>query len=829
MNQLKNNLIVCIILVQFFSLLSSSEFSQICDNNVHAQISDNTYQSSHSKDHCFVYVTIEKPKSFSVPTSHVIAKYGSARLKNYLATVITPMIRAVTMDNYYCALAGYASPHGLRDCLAKSSQFVRSDERVIEKLNIRIESYCTRIDEVLFDKQGMFCQELSFDKQVALAKIYAEFLQEFYCSHAKAIFEKNVHNSSTKQVLNTFKWDKTSYDGNNYCSSHRQIEQRYAESVNGNLGAVYVALHLGDIEKANTIGQKRIKTEFSGKLWGKTEKVTSVFENYPDLKKVVEQRSLAEKAKMEQERVAKQNALQQQVTEWQEKYKVYNNNYEKFPVPYDTLLQRHRAADRDVIVTFSKKIHKVSPEKATHIHPTLLSANKKEILFDGCHLQHQLVDEAISVIDTAISCDLVENIQDAVIDLANASLMSNKAGDIVTTSYTLDTCWAIIDFGKKAAHYTYATGIAVTEGIIEGAVEALCGAVNTVCHPVKAAQEVANSFVTAGYCLGKLTYKIAEHAAICDMMEINSEHAEQMIREHSCDSSVFFAVYEAAKDVSAQDIARVGTKTVADMMLLHGATKVISSITKTALPMFVNAMRKGAQSTEVAVTAEGIPVRCAEEIASLMNDIEKVGGSSEIIAAAVEVANEAYELLRTFNISKYDASIGNLKKLEQAIERFKNIPGALTKDGALFKALEYGQKAEVLTDAKKILEIKGRLTTARGAMYEVEKALELMEAGENILYLGEKIALPNVLKGLPNVGYRDFDITTATKLIECKNINWPEWVGPRSDRIRGNLIGQLTIAQNKGKIFEFYSKQMIPDQWKSWLMKNGIKFFEEYL
>jgi len=160
MKRKKNNFFIYVLLIQFCFLYSSHEFHQVSNDAPHVEMNFNNHQDVRPAGHCYIRVETQKSKypSMQIPASHVIAKYGSLQLKNYLATVITPMMRTVTMDNYYCALAGYASPHGLRDCLAQTSQFLRSDERVvIEQLNTRIESYCTRIDEVLFDKQGMFC------------------------------------------------------------------------------------------------------------------------------------------------------------------------------------------------------------------------------------------------------------------------------------------------------------------------------------------------------------------------------------------------------------------------------------------------------------------------------------------------------------------------------------------------------------------------------------------------------------------------------------------------------------------------------------------------
>jgi hypothetical protein len=804
--------------IQFFSLFSSNEFKQVHNNHKTSHIEmnvDNHQNVGRSNSLQISSRFIKTPDTFyRCPANYsIVADQGSEQLKNHFATVIAPMIFTAAIQNYYRVIPGYESPHGLRDCINELSQFLHSDKTIIENLTSRLNSYCERIENVLFNgKHSSFCHTLSPCAQIELVRIYADFLKEFCSDNAPYHFYNQSQKSSLMQnTMSMIDWRW--YDGKDYKSNDKEVKQRYAAALNGSLGAVHKALHAGDSEKAYTIGQQRVVTAVS-KI-RKIETVASVFEVYPDVKKVVEQAYRTDKAKVEQARMAMQMAIKQDAVVVQAECKT--PLVKKSGIA--AMAQRCDAATRNSIdAQFFKKIHKVSSKDATHINSEHLTADRKGILIDGGHLQHHLVDEAISVVDTVTSCDLIENMQDAVIDLANVSLASNKDGDVITASRTLDVCWAIIDFAQDAARYAYTSLRPVVAGMVEGVGESLYGAVHVVCHPVEAAHELVNSFVTMGYCVGKMTYNIAEFSAVCDMVEMHPECVEQVIQEYSCDPMVFFAAYEQAKTISTQDAARVGTKTVADMMLLHGATKVVSAIAKESLPAFLSCMRKGAQSADLAITTEGIPVRCGEEVASLMGNVDKVSGGAGITATAIKIANQAPELLCAFKIANYDSSIGNLQKLEQAVERLKNVPGALTKDGALFKALEYGQKAEVLIDAKKTLEIKGRLATARGAMYEVEKTLELMEAGEEIIHLGVNI------KGINAT--REFDIITSVKYIECKNIDWFQQTKAKIDRMCSIFAEQLKIAIEKGMIFEVHSKNPISSDMKAWFTKKSIQFFE---
>ena len=159
--------------------------------------------------------------------------------------------------------------------------------------------------------------------------------------------------------------------------------------------------------------------------------------------------------------------------------------------------------------------------------------------------------------------------------------------------------------------------------------------VHAVLHPVETAQSVAESFVAAGYCLGKLAYTMGICDAACDVLESDPKRYEQMIEQFAIDPDALAAVYEHVKDnASVENVARFGTKTVIDTMLLHSVTSVVSAVAKDYWSKFISCMRKGGQSAEVALTAENVPVKCAEEIASVVQQMEstqKVGGGAKII------------------------------------------------------------------------------------------------------------------------------------------------------------------------------------------------------
>lgn len=171
------------------------------------------------------------------------------------------------------------------------------------------------------------------------------------------------------------------------------------------------------------------------------------------------------------------------------------------------------------------------------------------------------------------------------------------------------------------------------------------------------------------------------------------------------------------------------------------------------------------------------------------------------------VKQSAGQLVKSFNIAEYSHEIGDLSKLEEAIKLFENMPSAMGKDGPLRKVLECGKKGG----------LPGELNTARGAMYELERAVELSKQGEIVTKLGEKITVGSMS--------REFDIVTNNKLIECKNIDWTRKVGNDANKMKGIFGEQKKIAQQIGKVFEVHSRN-IPNEWKSWFIEIGIQVVE---
>lgn len=162
--------------------------------------------------------------------------------------------------------------------------------------------------------------------------------------------------------------------------------------------------------------------------------------------------------------------------------------------------------------------------------------------------------------------------------------------------------------------------------------------------------------------------------------------------------------------------------------------------------------------------------------------------------------------LERITLRYLDPAIGNLKKLEKAVNAIKNIPGAMNESGPIKTLFKTG-----------IPETRSySLGGASGAAYEIEAAYKIMLSGEEITSLSTKIAS------------REVDIVTKTRLIECKNIDWSKLSANVLEKHKSSFGELKKIATELGKEFNVLSKRPIPDSVKEWLIKKGITFFEEY-
>jgi hypothetical protein len=140
----------------------------------------------------------------------IIAKEASPALQNYFTKIISPIIYQTTITNHHIAIPGYMFSNGLHYCINQLSQFSHSDKKVVKKLIQRLEIYCAKIEAYLFTgKSYEFCDTITPHNQIKLARLYADFLKEFYTAGlARYLFAYQARNNLLmKQVIPSIIWN----------------------------------------------------------------------------------------------------------------------------------------------------------------------------------------------------------------------------------------------------------------------------------------------------------------------------------------------------------------------------------------------------------------------------------------------------------------------------------------------------------------------------------------------------------------------------------------------------------------------------------------------
>jgi hypothetical protein len=97
-------------------------------------------------------VTVISDPSYRYAANYsVITQQASPELKHYFDHIVTPLMYYTTVQDHCCVLPGYIFPAGLRSCIQQLSQFSHSDPSTIPGLTQRLETYCTRIENILFN------------------------------------------------------------------------------------------------------------------------------------------------------------------------------------------------------------------------------------------------------------------------------------------------------------------------------------------------------------------------------------------------------------------------------------------------------------------------------------------------------------------------------------------------------------------------------------------------------------------------------------------------------------------------------------------------------
>lgn len=160
-------------------------------------------------------------------------------------------------------------------------------------------------------------------------------------------------------------------------------------------------------------------------------------------------------------------------------------------------------------------------------------------------------------------------------------------------------------------------------------------------------------------------------------------------------------------------------------------------------------------------------------------------------------------LQRLKQLSRYTIVEKNRESLHQAIELFSTTPGFYTTLSSFFKQVRYPH-------------------TAKGYLYEIERALEIEESEDH----DQILAFSHHL-GFENTQTREIDLVTTCFCIECKN--WQSFNPKKATKLRKQLKAQQKVVKEYNKRYPQTSKQVmlsskhtIPTSIISWCKRNNI-------
>jgi hypothetical protein len=423
----------------------------------------------------------------------------------------------------------------------------------------------------------------------------------------------------------------------------------------------------------------------------------------------------------------------------------------------------------------------------------------------GTPLQHKAHQEFIEIFeqlnDLSTHTIPVTDLETMTAESALLGCQAAHEGHMPLAYHFADFCWAALD---------------CLQGVAQGIGDGVVSTAQLALHPVASAQQLLFNIKTAGTYLGAalvecvhtnidtgrlLIDSVRSCFPFCETPEQKQARkrkrytleARMRVREQRI-TALCNGIAQQLETTSNRQIVRTLTSAATEFYLTGKCFNAAHTFCSKAAHHAQTLVHAARAEQIVALTADHIAVEIAAQAASTVAKMERV-------EEKVKAFGDAF---KEFNICRYDPVIGDLALIESAIEAFHNTPGALGNNGPLRNVLHWGLKGNG----------NGHLNTARGALYELEKALSLQKKGEPILQFGEKI------------GGREFDIITSKKMIECKNINWGRMNAEAIHNKQSTFMHQKTIAESKNKIFEVHSKLPISHSWKQWFEKKGIPFFE---
>ncbi len=513
-----------------------------------------------------------------------------------------------------------------------------------------------------------------------------------------------------------------------------------------------------------------------------------------------------ERVRVQQAAIAKQReAIAQQVTATIQAQKKdltaivdTARSIEKAQSPNEkAIMNRAYVIEKTIDENFASRTQKYTVLSVAN--PLLQALDLDADNFKQCHgnaLQQHIHDEFVTNVNRASLLNErhghisgVRHIAESAVEFAHVGMAYNNAGHVKQAMAISNLVSALNDYGW-----------AVVQGVGDGVVNT----VRTLSHPIDIVLNIGHATEAVIYHLGKVLYEVCDITGTYLLDPIAGQ--DKIYAYEKPIKAIYREIYEKYQSISGPEIVRgtiaFGTEAYLTAKCLDVSGKFYAKA-QAKVVEFTKKIEQGlATAPKLLASAEGFEVLVAGEAAeTVMLSAQENAG----VAGARKVSTTLKTMHEPIAWHELDPALGDLTKIKEAESLLKSIDAADPSKHPLAILVKTGQKNAT----------SGNLGTARGALYELEVAAQLEAKGEKVSKFGEYLG--------NGKASRDFDISTQSKLIECKNWNWEQ---VNVTDIRSKLQQQKLIADHLKKSYAVYSKGPIPENWKTWFIEKNIIFHE---
>jgi len=428
--------------------------------------------------------------------------------------------------------------------------------------------------------------------------------------------------------------------------------------------------------------------------------------------------------------------------------------------------------------------------------------------FTQCHgtaIQHNIHNELVSNINRAAMIYTAHHHNSTVRQIAASAAEFAHIGVAYNNAGYVHEAFGVSQLTAALADYACAVAQGVKDGVTNVA--------HSIAHPIDTVTNITRAASTVAYFLGKVLYETADITGTYMVNPIAGTEKLTQCKQNI--AAIYREIHEKYQSMTGPEMVRATTALATEAWLTGkclGAAGKFYSRTHGKVIDFSQRVKAGfATAPELLASAEGLEVLIANEAAEtvMLSSAENAASSS----ATRTVSSKLQTMHEPIAWHELDPTLGDLTKLQKSEELLKLIPTPDKLQHPLVTLIENGKSNAT----------SGNLGTARGALYELQVAVELEAKGEKVLEFSRRVErIDNNL----NKVVKEFDIITQTKLIECKDWNWEMIRDIKITKHKSTFQEQNLIAKHHNQTFELYSKQPIPDNWKAWFSKNNIIFHE---